>query len=113
MGPFIADNHTWDLKYGRKTPIIDDRDRIARYGSGFSKLLAIAATGPIERTLFESRMSATTTKNEDSIMVPADEDILNIEELIPDQRAVYGYHRPEIRTPPEPMSHHQAMRKYR
>lgn len=48
-GPFIADNHTWDLKYGRKTPIIDDRDRIARYGSGFSKLLAIAATGPIDR----------------------------------------------------------------
>ena len=38
-GAFIADSHTWDLKYGRKTPVVDDRDRIARYGSGFSKLL--------------------------------------------------------------------------
>ena len=38
-GTFIADSHTWDLKYGRKTPAIVERDHIARYGSGFSKLL--------------------------------------------------------------------------
>lgn len=73
-GPFIADSHTWDLKYGRKTPMIEARDHIARYGSGFSKLLQIAATTNQDRTMNESRLSATTPMYDDSIMAPGDEE---------------------------------------
>ena len=52
---------------------------------------------------------------DDSIMVPTGDEIdqLNIEDLGPESRAVYGYHRPDIRNPPEPLSHVQAVRKYR
>ena len=70
-GTFIESSHTWELKYGRKTPILDHSDRIARYGSGFSKLLAIAGTPQDDRINMHSRMSATTlTQLDESIMIP-------------------------------------------